>query len=53
MSVIYENQRLSKIKLKKISVQYKDSLAYIAEEILENVSVGNIRKVIKLLEKGV
>ena len=53
LSVIYENQRVSKIKFKKLSVQYKDSLAYIAEEILVNVSESNIRKSIKTIERGV
>lgn len=53
LSVIYENQRVSKIKLKKLSVQYKDGLAYLAEEILAEVSESTIRKTIKLIEKGV
>lgn len=53
LSVIYENQRVAKIKFKKLSVQYKDSLAYIAEEILANVSESNIRRAIKTIEKGV
>ena len=52
-SAIAENQRLAKIKFRKLSIQYKDGLAYIAEEILENVSEANIRKTIKLIEKGV
>lgn len=52
LSVIYENQRVAKIKLKKLSVQYKDGLACLAEEILENVSESNIRKAIKIIEKG-
>lgn len=52
LSVIYENQRLAKIKFKKLSVQYKDGLAYLAEEILGNVSENNIRRVIKNIEKG-
>ena len=53
LSVIYENQRVAKIKLKKLSIQYKDSLAYITEEILGDVSESNIRRTIKLIEKGV
>ena len=53
LSVIYENQRVAKIKFKKLSVQYKDGLAYIAEEILGDVSESNIRKTIKVIEKGV
>lgn len=53
LSVIYENQRVAKIKFKKLSVQYKDGLAYIAEEILGDVSEANIRRIIKIIEKGV
>lgn len=53
LSVIYENQRLAKIKFKKLSIQYKDGLAYLAEEILEDVSESNVRKTIKFIEKGV
>ena len=53
LSVIHENQRIAKIKFKKLSVQYKDSLCYIATEILDETSEGQIRKVIKAIEKGV
>ena len=53
LNVIYENQRVAKIKFKKLSVQYKDGLAYLAEEILADVSESNIRKAIKIIEKGV
>ena len=52
LSVIYENQRVAKIRFKKLSIQYKDGLAYLAEEILENVSESNVRKTIKFIEKG-
>ncbi len=53
LSVIYENQRVAKIKFKKLSVQYKDGLAYISEEILGDVSQNTIRRTIKAIEKGV
>ena len=53
LTVIYENQRVAKIKFKKLSVQYKDGLAYLAEEILGNVSESNIRRTIKAIEKNV
>ena len=53
LTVIYENQRLSKIKFKKLSIQYKDGLKYIAEEILGHSNEGNIRRAIKFIEKGV
>ena len=52
LSVIYENQRVSKVKFKKLSVQYKDGLAYIAEEILGDANEMRIRKAIKTIEKG-
>ena len=53
LNVIYENHRVAKIKFKKLSVQYKDGLAYLAEEILGNVSESNVRRAIKSIEKGV
>ena len=53
LSVIYENQRVAKIKLKKLSVQYKDGLAYLSEEILGDVSESNVRRAIKNIERGV
>ena len=53
LSVIYENQRVAKIKFKKLSVQYKDGLAYLTEEILGNANEARVRKVIKTIERGV
>ena len=53
LNVIYENQRVEKIKLKKLSIQYKDGLAYIAEEILGDSNGVKIRKAIKAIERGV
>lgn len=53
LSVIYENHRVAKIKFRKLSIQYKDSLAYLSEEILGDVSEANIRRAIKIIEKGV
>lgn len=53
LSVIYENQRVAKIKFKKLSIQYKDGLAYIAEEILGDISDIQVRRIIKNIEKGV
>lgn len=53
LSVIYENQRVAKIKFKKLSVQYKDGLAYLTEEILGDANEARVRKVIKTIERGV
>lgn len=52
LDVIYENQRTAKIKFRKLSIQYKDGLAYLAEEILGDVSETKIRRAIKSIEKG-
>lgn len=52
LSVIAENQRLQKIKFKKLSTQYKESIAFIAQQILEEKSDSNVRKAIKNIEKG-
>lgn len=52
LTVIAENQRVQKIKFKKLSIQYKDSLGFIVQQILDQKSDSNIRKVIKILERG-
>ena len=38
LSVIAENQRVQKIKFKKLSMQYKDSIGFIAQQILNQKS---------------
>lgn len=53
LSVLYENQRVSKIKFKKLSTQYKDGLIYVASQILNEANDSQIRKVVKSIEKGV
>lgn len=53
LSVIHENQRVQKIKLKKLSVQCKDSLGFIVQQILEQKTDSYVRKTIKELERGV
>ena len=52
LEVLMENQRVSKIKFKRLSTQYKDGLVYIALGVL-NTSESNIRRAIKTIEKGV
>ena len=53
LSVIYENQRVAKIKFRRLSIQYKDGIQYIAEEILGNVEDSKVRRAMKLIERGV
>ena len=52
LSVIYENQRFNKINFKKLSIQYKDGIAYLAEDIMGDISDTQIRRVMKNMEKG-
>lgn len=51
-SAIIDNQRLSRIKFKNLSSQYKESLMYIAEELLGEKEVNNFIKALKNFEKG-
>lgn len=51
--IIIENQRLSKIKFKGLSSGYKGALLYLVQEIDNNDSESNIKRTVKLLEKGV
>lgn len=52
-SVIAENQRVSKIKFRKLSTQYKESLIYIVEQLLGQDNYFEIKRIFKQLEKGV
>ena len=52
-SVLAENQRVAKIKFKRLSTQYKDSLVYIVSEILNDTSENQIRRAVKIIERGV
>lgn len=51
MTALAENQRLSKIKFKQLSVQYKESLLYIATDILKDVSESQIRRAMRIMDK--
>ena len=53
LSVIIENQRVQKIKFKKLSVQYKDNLGFIVQQILNQKNDSDIRKSMKIIERGV
>lgn len=53
LSVITENQRVQKIKFKRLSVQYKDNIGFIVQQILKQRNDSDIRKAIKIIERGV
>ena len=52
-STIIENQMLSKIKIRKLTNQYKKSLLYMAEEFVKPEEILKIIKVFRQLEKEV
>lgn len=52
-TVIYNNQRVSKIKFRRLSSQYKEGLMYLASKILEDVDERMLRNTFKKIEKGV
>lgn len=52
-TVISENQRVAKIKFKKLTALFKDGLLFITEDILEDTESSKIRKVFRKLERGV
>ena len=52
LTVIAENQRVQKIKFKRLSTQYKDSLSFIAQQILDEKNDSKVRKVIRNIERG-
>lgn len=51
-TAIIENEKLSRIKFKNLSSQYRESLEYIAEELLGEEEVGNFIKALRNFEKG-
>lgn len=52
-STIIENQRVSKIGIKRLSTQYKESLAYVVEDIVDDIPTSEIRKTFRNIEKEV
>ncbi len=53
LTVLMENQRVEKIKMKRLSAQYKEGLIAIVSQIEEDQSESAIRRTIKTIEKGV
>ena len=51
-SAISENQRLAKVKFRKLSAAYKEGLTFLADDLAKEMSENNIRKAVKTIEKG-
>ena len=45
--VFEENQRLEKIKFRRLSVNYKESIAYVIQDICKNENIGKIKRTMK------
>ena len=52
-TTIAENQKVAKIKFRKLTEQYKEGLIYIAEEITGQDEYSKLKKVFKQLERNV
>lgn len=49
LTAIIENQRVTKIKLRNLSEQFRDSLSMLVQEIIPETRVGEIKKVFRSL----
>lgn len=52
-TTLMENQRVAKVKIKKLTQAYKDGLMYLANELIDPRESSDLRKAYKQLEKGV
>lgn len=52
-TVIYNNQRIARIKFKKLSNQYKEGLIYLATKIMNDNHDSEIREAFRKIERGV
>ena len=45
--IIEENQRLYRIRMKKLSQQYLEGIIYIVQDIIQDLNINKIKKMIK------
>lgn len=51
LEAMIENQKNSKIKIKNLTQEYRDSLEYLMIDMLPNINTTNLKRVIKIMEK--
>lgn len=51
LEVMIENQKLHKIKIKNLSGQYKDTLEYLIADMIPDINIVNLKRVIKNIER--
>lgn len=51
LEVMIENQKINKVKIKKLSQSYKDALEYLIMDIIPEINQNQLRKVMRNIEK--
>lgn len=51
IEVMIENQKINKIKMKNLSVDYRTSLEFLITDIIPDISMPNLRRIMKNIEK--
>lgn len=51
LEAMIENQKTNKIKIKGLTQQYKDNLEYILTDIIPDVNLTNLRRIMKNMER--
>ncbi len=51
IEVMIENQKTNKIKMKNLSLTYRDNLEYLITDIIPDINLTNLRRIMKLIEK--
>lgn len=51
IEVMIENQKINKIKMKNLSVDYRTSLEFLITDIVPDISMPNLRRIMKNIEK--
>lgn len=51
IEVMIENQKTSKIKIKRLTQQYKENLEYMLTDIMPDVNINNLRRIMKNMER--
>lgn len=51
IEVMIENQKVSKIRIKGLTQQYKENLEYMITQIMPDTNINNIRRIMKNMER--
>lgn len=51
LEVMIENQKLSRIRIKGLTQQYRENLEYIITDMIPNINISNLRRIMKNMER--